>query len=118
MKLEQNAYFLDLENCYKKLNFSKSQKKGLQDNSPDQSILGYINLLWQEENFPVSTRRRFDVYTTSITLKRRRMDVKTTLCAYWVGVFFNNLPNFSPAKISEKIKFPRFGQRRPVHTYW
>ena len=23
-------------------------------------------------------------YTTSITLKRRRMDVKTTLCAYWV----------------------------------
>ena len=32
---------------------------------------------------PVSTRRRFDVYTTSITLKRRRMDVKITLCAYW-----------------------------------
>ena len=30
-----------------------------------------------------STRRRFDVYTTSITLKRCRMDVKTTLCAYW-----------------------------------
>ena len=27
--------------------------------------------------------RRFDVYTTSIALKRRRMDVKTTLCAYW-----------------------------------
>ena len=24
------------------------------------------------------------LYTTSITLKRRRMDVKTTLCAYWV----------------------------------
>ena len=34
--------------------------------------------------YPVNTRRRFDVYTTSITLKRRRMDVKTTLCAYWV----------------------------------
>ena len=32
---------------------------------------------------PVSTRRRFDVNTTSITLKRRHMDVKTTLCAYW-----------------------------------
>ena len=32
---------------------------------------------------PVSTRRRFDVHTTSITLKRRRMDVKTTSCAYW-----------------------------------
>ena len=35
--------------------------------------------------YPVSTRRCFDVYTTSITLKRRRMDVKTTSCAYWVG---------------------------------
>ena len=33
--------------------------------------------------FPVRTRRRFDVYTTCITLKRRRMDVKITLCAYW-----------------------------------
>ena len=33
------------------------------------------------DSFPVSTQRRFDVYTT---LKRRHMDVKTTLCAYWV----------------------------------
>ena len=32
---------------------------------------------------PISTRRRFDVHITSITLKRRRMDVKTTSCAYW-----------------------------------
>ena len=32
---------------------------------------------------PVSTGRRFDVHTTSITLKRRRTDVKTTSCAYW-----------------------------------
>ena len=37
-------------------------------------------------NSPVRTRRRFDVHTTSITLKRRRMDVKTTPCAYWVPV--------------------------------
>ena len=35
---------------------------------------------------PVSTRRRFDVYTTSIRLKRRRMDVKTTSCAYWDAI--------------------------------
>ena len=33
-------------------------------------------------------RRCFDVYTTSITLKRRRMDVKTTSCAYWAYVLF------------------------------
>ena len=32
---------------------------------------------------PVSTRHRFDIHTTSITLKRRRTDVKTTSCAYW-----------------------------------
>ena len=32
---------------------------------------------------PVSTRRCFYVYATSITLKRRRMDVQTTSCAYW-----------------------------------
>ena len=29
------------------------------------------------------SRRCFDVYATSITLKRRRMDVQTTSCAYW-----------------------------------
>ena len=38
---------------------------------------------------PVSTRRRFDVHTTSIMLKRRRMDVKTTLCAYWDAIAQN-----------------------------
>ena len=36
---------------------------------------------------PVSTRRCFDVYTTSIMLKRRLMDVKIMCaCAYWVVV--------------------------------
>ena len=39
--------------------------------------------LFQRPQTPVCTRHRFDVYTTSITLKRRRLDVKTTLCAYW-----------------------------------
>ena len=34
-------------------------------------------------SIPVRIRHRFDVYTTSITLKRRRLDVKTTLCVYW-----------------------------------
>ena len=37
------------------------------------------------QSHSVRTRNRFDVYTTSITLKRRRLDVKTTLCAYWAG---------------------------------
>ena len=38
----------------------------------------------KQKKFPVSTRRRFDVHTASITLKRRRTDVKTTSCAYWI----------------------------------
>ena len=38
----------------------------------------------QYKYFPVSTRRRFDVHTTSITFKRRRINVKKTSCAYWV----------------------------------
>ena len=29
---------------------------------------------------PVSTRHRFDIHTTSITLKQRRTDVKTEYC--------------------------------------
>ena len=33
---------------------------------------------------PVSIRRCFDVHN----VKRRRTDVKTTLCAYWVSLRF------------------------------
>ena len=33
-------------------------------------------------SLPVNTRHRFDIHTTSITLKRRRTDVKTTSFAY------------------------------------
>ena len=49
----------------------------------------YINIQGSCNKFPVSTRRRFDVHTTSITLKRRRTDVKMTLCAYWVRLDHN-----------------------------
>ena len=48
----------------------------------DRGASGQIKK-YTDYSIPVSTRRRFDVHTTSITLKRRRMDVKTTLCAYW-----------------------------------
>ena len=47
--------------------------------------------------YPVSTRRRFDVHTTSITLKRRRMDVKTTSCAYWENIMTRFL--YKPTKL-------------------
>ena len=33
-------------------------------------------------SYPVDTRRRFNVYTTSY---RHRIDVETTSCVYWVG---------------------------------
>ena len=32
---------------------------------------------------PVRAQRCLDIYTTSITLERRYMNVRTTLCAYW-----------------------------------
>ena len=44
---------------------------------------------------PVSARRRFDVHATSITLKRRRMDVKTTLCVYWVWIFLSRIASLN-----------------------
>ena len=48
-------------------------------------LLHFVSMVfWNRISFPVSTRRRFDVHTTSITLKQRRMDVKTRSCAYWV----------------------------------
>ena len=34
--------------------------------------------------YPVDTRRRFNVYTTSLTSYRRCIDVETTSCVYWV----------------------------------
>ena len=45
--------------------------------------------------YPVDTRRRFNVYTTSIRRQRRRIDVETTSCVYWVqGIFISALRNF------------------------
>ena len=48
--------------------------------------------LKKKVNCLVSIRRYLDVYTTSITLKRYRMDVKTTSCAYWVKVLKEIIP--------------------------
>ena len=45
-------------------------------------ISGYL-FINNNNNNPVSTRHRFNIHTTTITLKRRRTDVKTTWCAYW-----------------------------------
>ena len=48
------------------------------------SSIKWMNKMYEWPfKIPVSTRRRFDAHTTSITLKRRLMDVKTTSCAYW-----------------------------------
>ena len=35
-------------------------------------------------SFPVQTQRCFNVYATSITLGQRRINIKLTLCDYWV----------------------------------
>ena len=36
-----------------------------------------------KKSIPVDTRRRFNVYKTSIRRRRRRIDVETTPCVYW-----------------------------------
>ena len=66
------------------------QKKNTRSQLTVEDVTILVGILYVMQNFPVSTWRRFDVYTTSIALKRRHMDVKTTLCAYW---FYANLLN-------------------------
>ena len=47
--------------------------------------MGSLNTLLQtlKETTPVDTRRRFNVYKTSIRRKRRLIDVETKSCIYW-----------------------------------
>ena len=54
---------------------------GSRDNEPLRLHLKVLNPAMEnqlklKQTIPVSTRLRFDVHTTSITLKRRRMDAK------------------------------------------
>ena len=51
---------------------------------------------------PVSTRHRFDIHTTFITLKRRRTDVKTTSCAYWVILISNTKPSCAAESLNAR----------------
>ena len=44
------------------------------------TIIGDFNA---KSNNPVDTRRRFNVYTTSIRRQRCRIDVETTSCVCW-----------------------------------
>ena len=43
----------------------------------------YLVSILQLKDNPVDTRRRFNVYKTSIRRRRRRTDVETTSCVYW-----------------------------------
>ena len=59
---------------------------------PYSKSLNYSTLIWLFSivKYLVNTRHRFDIHTTSITtsitLKRRRTDVKTRSCAYWEAI--------------------------------
>ena len=52
---------------------------------------------------PVDTRRRFNVYKTSIRRRRRRIDVETTSCVYWdiAKLVFINFSKFG--KLSNNV---------------
>ena len=66
-------------------------------------------LLW----IATRTRHRFDVYTTSITLKRRRLDVKTTLYVYWIATskptFRYSIGFFRRSKVSHTSSYHGIG---------
>ena len=44
--------------------------------------------LCQTSKIPVGTRRRFNVYKTSIRRRQRLIDVEKTSCVYWDRAFF------------------------------
>ena len=62
--------------------FPSSQENSLLTINPLKVLEKLVNE--RRYTFPVHTQRCFNVYTTSITLGRRRINVKMTLCAYWV----------------------------------
>ena len=53
---------------------------------PEQLRMADLDLLWWSFSNQLCAIRCFNVYTKSITLGRRGMNVKMTLCTYW-GVF-------------------------------
>ena len=71
---------------------------------------------------------RFDVHTTSITLKRRHMDVKTTSCAYWVvykmvnqsrdlkSMFYIVFKILNFINIKQRSADLRYDHSRPVYS--
>ena len=68
---------------YESFQHVKILLKALSNSTPALVVSAIALVCILRQTVPVSIRRRFDVHTTSITLKRRRMDVKTTSCAYW-----------------------------------
>ena len=51
-----------------------------------------------------SSKLCFDVHTTSITLKRRHMDVKTTSCSYWDVYVVIGSPSYKLYLASLKVR--------------
>ena len=56
----------------------------MENSAMHRTLLLFVSIILLFRTYSVSTRRCFDVHTMFITLKRRRMDLKTTSCAYWV----------------------------------
>ena len=65
------------------VNRSSKRKENIASIKINRFVILKLLLVKYSLYIPVRTRRHFDVHTTSITLKRRRTNVKTTLCAYW-----------------------------------
>ena len=59
-----------------------------------------IDIEYYELIIPVDTRRCFNVYTTSLTSYRRRIDVEMTPCVYWDSQHAINTPKLYVSNIN------------------
>ena len=58
-----------------------------------------------------SFQRLYDIYATSLTSYRRRIDVETTSCVYWVGSIITQC-------FSRTLKLKEFTSKSCKSAYW
>ena len=75
-------------------------------------VLCWLLLLIYVTMFPVDTRRRFNVDTTSCNVAQRRINVETTSCVYWTIPSYGNVSACFTDIIFATIKFSL------IHYWW
>ena len=68
----------DVEVLLPKVTSQNNPEKSCTERKATHVLSGYA--------FPLDTRRRFNVYKTSVTSYKRLIDVETVSCVYWVNL--------------------------------